>query len=61
MAQQASKQMMIYKLSALIGDRVRTLQVAAWSEIDAMHRAEKRLISEGIPLFTLTILERKHL
>ena len=53
--------MMIYKLSALIGDRTRTLQVAAWSELDAMQRAEQRLISEGTPLFTLQILERKHL
>jgi len=53
--------MMIYKLSALIGDRTRTLQVAGWSETDAMHRAERRLTSEGIPLFTLQILERKHL
>ena len=53
--------MMIYKLSALIGDRVRTLQVAAWSETDAMQRAERRLISEGVALFTLTILETKAL
>ena len=53
--------MMIYKLSALIGNRTRTLQVAAWSELDAMHRAEKRLISEGIPLFTLQILEKRTL
>ena len=53
--------MMIYKLSALIGDRTRTLQVAAWSEFDAMHRAEKRLISEGVSLFTLQILEKKYL
>lgn len=53
--------MKIYKLSALIGNRTRTLQVAAWSETDAMHRAERRLISEGVSLFTLTILERRSL
>ena len=53
--------MMIYKLSALIGDRTRTIQVAAWNEKDAMRRAERRLISEGIPLFTLQILERRTL
>ena len=53
--------MMIYKLSALIGDRVRTLQVAARSEADAMQRAEQRMLAEGVSLFTLSILERKTL
>jgi hypothetical protein len=53
--------MMIYKLSALIGDRVRTLQVAAWNETDAMYRAEQRLLAEGVSLFTLQILEKKYL
>ena len=53
--------MMIYKLSALIGDRTRTLQVAAWSELDAMTRAEQRLLAEGVSLFTLQILEKKYL
>ena len=53
--------MMIYKLSALIGSRTRTLQVAAWNEKDAMRRAERRLISEGVALFTLQILEKKYL
>ena len=61
MAQQASKQMHIYKLSALIGNRIRTLQVAGWSETDAMHRAEQRLLAEGVSLFTLQILEKKYL
>ena len=53
--------MSIYKLSALIGDRVRTLQVAAWNETDAMQRAEQRMLAEGVSLFTLSILERKTL
>lgn len=53
--------MHIYKLSALIGDRVRTLQVAAWNETDAMQRAEQRMLAEGVSLFTLTILEKKTL
>ena len=53
--------MMIYKLSALIGNRTRTLQVAAWNETDAMHRAEQRLLAEGVSLFTLSILERREL
>jgi len=53
--------MNIYKLSALIGNRTRTLQVAAWNEKDAMRRAERRLTSEGVSLFTLSILERKTL
>jgi hypothetical protein len=61
MAAQESKQMMIYKLSALIGDRTRTLQVAAWNETDAMRRAERRLISEGVHLFTLSILDKKEI
>ena len=53
--------MNIYKLSALIGNRTRTLQVAAWNEKDAMHRAEQRLLAEGVSLFTLQILEKKYL
>lgn len=53
--------MNIYKLSALIGDRTRTLQVAAWNEKDAMQRAEQRMLAEGVSLFTLTILEKRSL
>ena len=53
--------MSIYRINAIIGHIIRTLQVAAWSDEDAMHRASKRLTSEGHPLFTLTILERKPL
>lgn len=51
--------MNIYRINAIIGKQIRTLQVAAWSDEDAMHRASNRLTSEGHPLFTLTILERK--
>ena len=53
--------MMIYRISALIGDRVRTLQVAAWNDEDAMQRAERRLLAEGVSLFTLSILEKKEI
>ena len=53
--------MNIYRLSAIIGKTIRTLQVAAWSDEDAMQRAQSRLTSEGHALFTITILERKPL
>ena len=53
--------MNIYRLNAIIGKQIRTLQVAAWSDLDAMQRAEKRLTSEGISLFTITILEKRPL
>ena len=53
--------MMIYKLAALIGNRTRTLQVAAWNKKDAMQRAEQRMLAEGVSLFTLSILERRPL
>ena len=61
MAAQESRNLSMYRLNAVIGDRTRTIQVAAWNEKDAMHRAERRLTSEGVALFTLQILEKRTL
>ena len=61
MAAQESREMSMYRLNAVIGDRIVVKHERGWNGLDAMARLSRRLHDEGVHLFTLTILETKAL
>ena len=61
MAAQESREMSMYRLNAVIGDRIVVKHERGWNGLDAMARLSKRLHDEGVHLFTLSILDKREI
>lgn len=51
----------LYRVSAVVGDRILTLQTTGWHGVDALERVGRRLRAEGHHAYTLSILESKEI